>query len=156
MIIVEVVEITRLLENIWLPSLDLYDSIDVMIFQQILYNFGLSNLCQIHHKFSHFAKNCPTPQSLRKENKNLENVWLQSWNKKVVNSNLEARFKNMGGKSLQENHIASKAIVIQLKVKQANVITVPQVKIVGQMMSIFLLVMFCCNFLAKPWKMRLL
>jgi hypothetical protein len=32
MIIVKVVDITRLLENIWLPSLDLYDSIDVMIF----------------------------------------------------------------------------------------------------------------------------
>ncbi len=34
----------------------------------------------------------------------------------------------MGGKRLQPNQIASKATVIQLKVKQANVITVPQVK----------------------------
>ncbi len=34
----------------------------------------------------------------------------------------------MGGENLQANHIASKAIVIQLKVKQANVITILQVK----------------------------
>jgi hypothetical protein len=32
MIIVKVVEITRLFENIWLPFLDLYDTIDVTIF----------------------------------------------------------------------------------------------------------------------------
>jgi hypothetical protein len=34
----------------------------------------------------------------------------------------------MGGKSLQANHIASKAIVIQLKVKLTIVISGPQAK----------------------------